>query len=309
MGPADGVEGKWFSLNNDNTHDINEKIVVMLNQEASVYRCSDYLNDPVHEAIDETWRRRMCEWMYGVVDHCRFRRDTVATAMSYLDRCLSVPNNGIINSRRTYQLTAMTCLQLAIKLFHKPYGVHIHSFVKLGRGLFTAEDLIEAESNVLFMLRWYVHPPTATTFLDYYLLLCPESLLPSTRYILRELSKFMIELAVCVYEFALEKPSIVAYSALMIAVEQMDEDALPLWHSGVFFDRVKALSQVTPTTIDVQRVKNSLRKLLDQHTDIEVLIGSIDPHHRPPKKTKRRRAANSPMSTMKKSFPIPNLIL
>ena len=53
----------------------------------------------------------MCEWMYGVVDHCNFRRDVVAVSAAYLDLCLT-KGNEVIHSRRSYQLAAMTSSDL-----------------------------------------------------------------------------------------------------------------------------------------------------------------------------------------------------
>ena len=82
------------------------------------------------------WRKRIASWMYDVVDHFRYDRNAVAIALHYIDRYVGhvlVENDrlrrrrcGVISDdvgidqppikRRHFQLIAVTCLYLAIKV-------------------------------------------------------------------------------------------------------------------------------------------------------------------------------------------------
>lgn len=196
----------------DETEDI---LAVMRMNESGKYEISDYLNLPDRasltanvEQVDEAWRQRMCEWMYGVVDHCNFRRDIVGISAAYLDLCLS-KDTQVINSRRTYQLAAMTSLYLAMKVYDTSY-VKLESLIKLGRGLFRTEDVIEMEQQILTKLQWNVHPPTAMCFLRHYMRLFPSTMAYSTSYMIAEISRFVAEISICLYKFVKYPRSVIA---------------------------------------------------------------------------------------------------
>ena len=105
----------------DNTVSYHDNEVVdilanMLRQERDTYRRNDYLAKVVKfedGIIDSCWRQRMIEWMYGVIDHCNLRRESVVVATHFLDLAAS---RGLVRSRRDFQLISMTSLMLSIKL-------------------------------------------------------------------------------------------------------------------------------------------------------------------------------------------------
>lgn len=186
--------------------DAAEVIAVMRIQEGTSYKRSDYLNSQdssLKQVLDGSWRQRIVEWMYGVVDHCSLRRDSVATATYYLDLCVE---RGLITSREQYQLAAMTALQIAIKLCDSTV-VKLQSMVALGRGLFTEQDVILFEAKMLKCLNWLMHPPTPVCFLRQFLRLLPPSISPVTRYMMAEVTRFISEISVCLYKFVRFSPS------------------------------------------------------------------------------------------------------
>jgi hypothetical protein len=98
-----------------------EKINVMLHREASSFNCHDYLNTPgaypPHlDTIDERWRQKTAEWMFKVVDFYDLERDIVNTAMTYLDRMLSVSTLHHRLSKSQCCILSMACLKLAVKV-------------------------------------------------------------------------------------------------------------------------------------------------------------------------------------------------
>lgn len=108
--------------------EITERIRAMREQETKHHRCVDYLTDsdsifsrpPETADQDEESRIKMSAWCYQVVDFCKFRRETVGIAMSYLDRYLtSLDDRSAVTDRKFYQLVTMTSLYIAIKI-HEP---------------------------------------------------------------------------------------------------------------------------------------------------------------------------------------------
>jgi Cyclin, N-terminal domain len=154
--------------------DLVERINVLLKQEFCSYRTEDYLDpDFQHKliaddvdivdqqrgspscskqssgststsGINEVWREKICEWSYQVIDHYDFSREVVGIALSYLDRYLSKRS---VNKKH-FQLLAMTCLYLAIKIY-EPGTISMKSIIGLSRGYFVVEQMVEMEMAVL----------------------------------------------------------------------------------------------------------------------------------------------------------------
>lgn len=148
--------------------DLVERINVLLEQERGSYETEDYLalgfqerlRDLYHShsreflscssgststsGINEVWREKICEWSYQVIDHFDFSREIVGIAISYLDRYLC---RRPVNKKH-FQLLAMSCLYLAIKLY-EPGTVSMKSMVDLSRGYFLVEHMVEMEMSIL----------------------------------------------------------------------------------------------------------------------------------------------------------------
>lgn len=94
--------------------------------------------------INDIWREKICEWSYQVIDHFEFSREVVSVSIHYLDRFLATrPCN-----KKVFQLAAMTCLFLAIKLY-EPGKLSMHSMVELSRGYFKVEQMVAMEICIL----------------------------------------------------------------------------------------------------------------------------------------------------------------
>jgi Cyclin, N-terminal domain len=154
--------------------DLVERINVLLEQEFFSYRTEDYLDPDFQQnlidahfgivdrrrersgcskqsngststsGINEVWREKICEWSYQVIDHYDFSREVVGIALSYLDRYLSKRS---VNKKQ-FQLLAMTCLYLAIKIY-EPGTISMKSVIDLSRGYFVVDQMVEMEMAVL----------------------------------------------------------------------------------------------------------------------------------------------------------------
>lgn len=255
--------------------EVEETLQMMRKQESTVYRRFDYLatqTDLADRVVDGSWRQRIVEWMYGVVDHCNLRRDSVAVAAYYLDLSLI---NGLVVSRREFQLAAMCALQLAIKLYDSIL-VKLDSMVKLGRGLFNENDVIRMEAQMLKALNWHVHPPTPVCFLRQFLRLLPGSVIPLTRYLIAEVTRFISEISVCLYKFVKYPPSVIAYAGMLLAIERIDEATLPYWQRHQIFElmaSVAGLHHNSPAVVDAVA---QLHLSLERNISLQELMNTID---------------------------------
>jgi Cyclin, N-terminal domain/Cyclin, C-terminal domain len=253
--------------------EIVDIIEVMQIQESTVYCRKDYLTvGSCSKVVDATWRQRIVEWMFGVVDHCSLRRDSVAIAAYYLDLCVE---RGVVASRVEFQLAAMTALQLAIKLYDSTV-VKLDSMIKLGRGLFTEQDVIDMESKMLGALNWHVHPPTPICFLRQYLRVLPPSVSPLSRYVIAEVTRFIAEISVCLYKFVDSSSSIIAYSGMLIAMEKIDPITLPIWQRHQIYETMSKMANLDFQSPAVVDITTRLKVSLEKNVSLQCLMNTID---------------------------------
>lgn len=248
-------------------------VAVMQLQEETIYCRSDYLsNSNCSKVVDGIWRQRIVEWMFGVVDHCSLRRDSVAVAAYYLDLCME---RGVVESRQEFQLAAMTALQLAIKLYDSTV-VKLDSMIKLGRGLFTEKDVIAMEAKILNALKWQVHPPTPICFLRQFLRLLPPAVAPLARYVVAEATRFIAEISVCLYKFIDCPSSVVAYAGMLIAIEKIDEVTLPSSQRQQIFQIMSVAAKLDRQSPQVIEATERLQASLVKNVSLNDLMKTID---------------------------------
>lgn len=163
----------------------------------------------------EKWRSRIVDWKYQVVDHYEYSRDIVAVSMSMLDR-FCIESSGM--TKKHFQLAAMSCLFLAIKL-DEPRPMTLESLVDLSKGCFQPRHVKLMEGIVLERLSWMTSPITANVFVRHFLLLL---LLPTSQPLLiniLEVAVFLTELSVCDSFFISQKSSDTALACILLALE------------------------------------------------------------------------------------------
>ncbi|CAB9511839.1 diatom-specific cyclin [Seminavis robusta] len=223
------------SSSNHNTVELQDRLDVLFRQETTFYLTSDYLGALIqkqqHKAVDDSrssgsnnskmlnqhWREVMCEWAYHVVDHFDFPRDIVSACMSFLDRYLAhhVERHPEGIPKHAFQLLAMTCLYIAVKL-DQPRMLSLETMAHLSRGTFSKAQMQAMEMEILTNLNWHVHPPTPYTFLSYFIQLSKPNPAASKIY---EMARYFVELSVLDYYFVGKQASTVAIAALMNAFE------------------------------------------------------------------------------------------
>lgn len=259
-----------------------EELQVILQQEDTIYDNKfDYLSLsngdlPQNESVSDGWRRKICEWLFEVVDHFRFDREVVWIALFYLDRAVSIQTKelGYTMNRREFQLVAVTSLYIAIKLHGEVQlessdmprrKLRIDVFVELSRGLFTVKTLEEKEMEILKMLNWHVNPTSSAKFIAFLLHFFPEkwcgSTIASARVSIYELARYLTELSVCCSSITFNyKASEIAYASILCAIDALeDEMYIPNEVQIEFKNKVTAATSLTPNSL--KDIRASLQDL------------------------------------------------
>lgn len=212
-----------------------ETIVAMCRQERTGYSVVDYISRNVEQKldIDRECRKKMVAWSYQVIDFCKFNRETVEIAMSYLDRFLCTPTGfHALQDRSVYQLAAMASLYTAVKI-HEPEAMDPALVSNLSRGTYAPNEIEEMEFIVIQSLRWRLNPPTTLSFIREFLKLTSiEALDEPTRIVVYELVKFQSEFAISNHDFVEVKASEKAYYAFINAMECLNVDPKVIQYIG-----------------------------------------------------------------------------
>ena len=276
-----------------NSEDISERFAAMRKQESTTYQCEDYLahsfqalhqqgDDYTSKAVDlcfdvdeagsntsslnEAWREKICEWSYQVVDHFDISRESVSVSISLLDRYLCTQPNV---NKKLFQLAAMTCLQLATKLYEPAHRVlHIPNLMELSRGFFTVEHICAMERNILQALNWHVHPPTTMAFIRH-LLVIIESHIPSKLtlpviHTVLDSAQFLSELSICDYFFVPRKPSDIAAACILNAMETLTDTEMPVLARVQFANAARIIAGVDFASMEIHECRSRLQDMYFQ---------------------------------------------
>lgn len=186
-----------IALYSTSAEDIADQLAVMRRQESTIYRSVDYLRlndespsssggggississgrtattDIDHPENQEHILSRsiMCHWCYELVDSCNLSRRSVSRAMNLLDRFVSSELQderesdntelSILQDKRQYQLAAMTCLYISIKI-HDHLELDARLLSQISGGLYPITEILAMEERILEVLQWRVNGVTA----------------------------------------------------------------------------------------------------------------------------------------------------
>ena len=185
-------------------------------------------------------------------------------AVNYLDRNLSLVNI----TKNQFQLVASTCLLLASK-FSQVVPLSTEQLVIYTDNSVTVEELRQMEINVLNALQWELSAVTAHSFLEHFI---PRLSLDSKVNInkVKRYADSIMATAATEYQFLLTKPSMIASSALAMAVEECLKDEVETENV------VKVLSEkLKCNPIEIMVYVHHLKVLTNSHqTDISSSLNS-----------------------------------
>lgn len=177
--------------------------------------------------IDQECRRKMAKWCYDVCETYHLSPEVVEITMNMLDRFLATPaGKPALENRRTYQLACMTCLYTAVKT-HETQVMSPQIVSTMSRGVYSEQQIVQMESNILTALQFRVHPPTPTSFVRSYLdVLTTTRMIPALKMASKQqqqtvmdLSALQVKAAVLSYQFVATPASAIAYCCLVNSLE------------------------------------------------------------------------------------------
>ena len=222
------------------------------------------------------WRAKMVDFCYEVAEYCMSDRETVAIAMSYLDRFLRTPAGlEVCQNQDLFKLAAMTCHYTTIKV-HEPPAVPPEVISEMSLGAFTVEQAEDMEFVILQSIGWRVNPPTSYAFLRQFLYLIPVGLVTAA------MKESAYETAVEQLDFALrdrhfvkDKDSVIAISALLNALKTICGDDTEKYVS-VWSAVMKLADMDSRTVLSTQSRLKSLAESMEQDVESFDSTGSVD---------------------------------
>mmetsp|Transcript_7441 Transcript_7441/g.20692 ORF Transcript_7441/g.20692 Transcript_7441/m.20692 type:complete len:462 (+) Transcript_7441:255-1640(+) len=243
-------------------------------------------------APDAACRAKMVDWCTQVIDYIQFSRETVAVAMSYVDRYLSTiataissPNHhrrhqhfftaeqrAPLHDRKEYQLLCMAALHTAIKI-REPLEMDTELVAELSRGTYTAADVAFMEQQLLIVLGWRVAGPTGLDFCRHLIELTlthgtnssnssannkNSSNADRIAEAMVDLCRYQTELAAADYRFVTLKPSTVAVSACLNAIEALGDTVIAPTERLVVVETIRRVTKIDPNARAVRTCREEL---------------------------------------------------
>jgi hypothetical protein len=263
--------------------DVADRVITMQQQESTHYMPRDYILKPRsyttsshrHETVvDADCRAKMSEWCYQVCDFCKFSRETVAISMSYLDRFMSTKHptaTKALCSKKQYQLAAMSCLYIAVKLF-EPIAFDSSLLSEISHGCYDEEDIEMMERHILQGLTWRMNGPTSHDFLNHLLMLLPEAHFEDDTIasVLLDFSRFQCEIAVADYKLALEQPSIIALAAILNSSEGISDKLFPAYPRHEYLQNILDLTGMNAFSVKLNAVRARLLALFEANSGYQL---------------------------------------
>ena len=246
--------------------DLTDRFIVLFKQESS-YDADNYLNNIREECreegkkvVDEKCRSTMANWCYKILDFCSCSHEVASVAMSHVDRFLSTEmGNFVIYDRRWFQLAVMCALQISIKT-HESGKLDMSALIQLGRGAFSEDEIIGMEEEIAFALRWRLCPPTPFVFMENLMELFPSKLPNAMKNVLQKFVKKQIFLTVPKYSFIKDKPSHIAFAAIL---NSMDEIKLfPADSRKAFIQNAKSIAGLSYNDSNILQVRSNIYELM-----------------------------------------------
>lgn len=182
--------------------------------------------------IDPQKRLVLVDWLSEVVEEFELRQATLYLAVSILDRFLSqqeVP-------RAQLQLLGVTCLWIASK-FEDTHPPTLQEMVEITDNSYAASDVLRLEGIVLAQLQYQLAVPTPLTFLHQLISHVQEDLSRSSPFYenpadmdsevkLVHGAEYLLELALLTPDILRYRPSVIAASALQLALKLVPCDVV-----------------------------------------------------------------------------------
>ncbi len=245
-----------------------DRLQIMMHQEEANYRYESYFPGTTWEEMEHqtqlnaSWREKICQWSYNVVDHFDLPREVVAISLDLFDRYLATRGNQC--SGNIALLASLTTLHIAIKV-HSEKNIKVTTLASLSRGQFGSEHIEQMEWQIMESLDWKLHPPTLFAFVSHLLMLFPCDVHHSVRKELFEVAIYLAELSVCDAFFVKLPASTVAIAAIINVMEDIPHNRLSLRSRDEFWATL-SMSVRGFQAADIAAARDRLRSMFSSST-------------------------------------------
>ncbi|CAJ1945982.1 unnamed protein product [Cylindrotheca closterium] len=238
----------------------------MIVQEQTSYRYESYFPSNLSpQEVDQqhrlnvSWREKICQWSYNVVDHFDLPREVVAVSLSLFDRYLATRHNQCTGNMAL--LTSLTTLHISIKI-HSEKTVKLSTLASLSRGQFGPSDIEQMEWKIFEALDWKLHPPSLFAFISHFLMVFPSEVSHSVRKELFEVAIYIAELSVCDSSYVRYPWSTVAMACILNVMEDLSYIRLPLAARQAFWNEITTKTSFRETS-RLHSARQRLRSLFN----------------------------------------------
>jgi hypothetical protein len=268
MGEATASDGEQEAQHLPVRATAKERIHRMLSAEQKVRSGSDHtaLAEAPFSFQNVTWRERVSQWCYDVIDHLNLPREVVYIAMNILDRYIATNPNGPGQEKEAYEATAITSLFLAIRI-SGPMDIKIPDLLFMSRSSAQTRDVHSTGSYILETLTFSHQILTPTAFVKALMSFLSSSLSTQNSMSVFELASYLVEIAVCDQHFCRVRPQELAFAALIIAMSQHSE-GIDRKTVSLFLHLVQQESGMSSNSAHMKSLCARLRELYKQTEDI-----------------------------------------
>ena len=161
----------------------------------------------------------------------------------------------------------------------------MNDMIKLGLNRsISPEQVVQMEHDILFTLEWDVLPSTSIEFAYYMICMLPPEVPKSIKYALLELSRYLSELAICVYKFVGFSSSVKALAIVCVAIDSLDtssDSAISTESQCTFALRIyDTLGLWAHDDENIAMLKEELNHLIHHNTNLEEFVKLILSSHK-----------------------------
>ena len=261
---------------------------------------------PPYEPVDAKARKVIAEWCCKIMKLFKYSSNTAEIAMSYLDRYSCIRPESVLLNRQHYQLAALTCVYMAIKIHESSSSVlPIGYMMKLTTGRMTTsiEDIQNMELQILFALQWNMNPSTIMDFVHMYLKLIAPSdvLLKSGRQqqqvvvegpdressssssnlhppdLILELTSYQVTPSILEYEFCCQyKKSNIGFAALLNSIECIYGSETSTYVETIIrYHCVGSIPNDLDSIMTIHKLRNKLYEKVADHPNVQEIMYRI----------------------------------
>mmetsp|Transcript_30069 Transcript_30069/g.58751 ORF Transcript_30069/g.58751 Transcript_30069/m.58751 type:complete len:454 (+) Transcript_30069:127-1488(+) len=214
----------------------------LLATEQNLMPASDYM-DRVQHDINPTMRGILVDWLVEVAEEYKLSSENLYLSTNYVDRFLTV----MPVMRGRLQLVGVSCMLIASK-YEEIFAPQVDDFVYITDNTYSSTELLHMETVILNALRFNLTAVTPHTFLRRI-----TSLLAVTEQV-RHLCAYLAEITIQEFHFLKYKPSVIALSAVILALHTMDMEVLPDTLRLLLKVWERSLEELTPCIRDIHLV-------------------------------------------------------